>query len=142
MYAGLVHNVQYFDAAKKWTIIRPESCKESAAMLANAIALLRGGQPPPQIGIDSPAPEDEIIIINCDEGSRKTSYYWRAAPSRVEIYGHMVKSVDDAAADFLEALGVTADGNGIPAPHTGNCYALSRAHVYRRESGKHENPPA
>jgi hypothetical protein len=131
----------YFDVAKDWTIIRPPSCRNAAMLLAECICLLRSPhfQPaslPPILDMDSPSPDDNVIIINCDEGSRKKSYSWRAGESRLEIYGHAVDSVDNAAGDFLEALGLARAENGgykLPAGDGGGKYRLARAHAYRQE---------
>ncbi|MDR2490945.1 MAG: hypothetical protein LBD20_06035 [Spirochaetaceae bacterium] len=128
----------FFDVLKPWTIIRPESCAEAAHTLARAVGALRRQispdyQMPDIIGADDSQNDDEIIVINCDEGSKKQGFSWRAGESRVEIYGHAPASLIIAAADFLAALGVYEDADGIlslPPPENGGLYKMYKNHAY------------
>lgn len=120
----------FFDPSKDWVIARPALCADAGTALAKAIARLRHTpELPVQIDIADISPEDNIIIINCDELSRKTSFSWRASESRVEIYGHALSSVSAAVNDFLDALGfgkAGADALAPPAPGVNGLYKLSR----------------
>ena len=128
----------FFDVLKPWTIIRPESCAEAAHTLARALGALRRRLSPEQhmpgiIGANDEQQDDFIIVINCDEGSKKRCYSWRAGESRVEIYGHAPVSLIAAAADFLAALGVQGDADGglqLPQPDDSGLYKLHKNHAY------------
>ena len=128
----------FFDVSKPWTIIRPESCAEAAAAIARALGGLRRRLSPEYtepalIGAEENHNEDYIILLNCDDGSKKQGFSWRAGESRVEIYGHAPASLIAAAASFLAALDVYEGADGslkLPQPETGGLYKMNKIHAY------------
>ena len=128
----------FFDVSKPWTIVRPQSCAEAAGAIARTVGGLRGRLSaehtlPDIIGTDENQNEDYIILINCDEGSKKLGFSWRAGESRVEIYGHAPASLNAAAADFLAALDVYEEADGslkLPQPENDSLYKMNKTHAY------------
>jgi tetratricopeptide (TPR) repeat protein len=128
-------NASFFEASKGWCILAPEAEGiESISELSRVIALLRENaglernKPPVFDRNNAPATGNAEIIINYDEKSRKSSFAWRLGEERVEIYAHSLESLDNAIADFIQALGVgNAAGHPvIPAPQSGSRYLLLR----------------
>lgn len=100
-----------FDVSKNWVILATPACRVQAARdLAKMISKLRESAgfartAPVIIDSENAAPEGAAeIILNCDEGSQKNSFAWRTAEERIEIYGHSLRSLDNAIFDFLQAI--------------------------------------
>ena len=124
------------DVSKNWVISAAKSCAAASVKdLAAVIAALRrkagcAGGAPECFDAESGAPADAAeIIVNCDLGSRKNSFAWRAGAERIEIYGHSLRSLDNAIFDFIAALGVHLDGAQgltLPQPVAAAVYALQK----------------
>lgn len=137
-----------FDVSKKWVILAPQLCRAASLDdLAAAIALLRRNA-----GLDDAAPgiidaeaaaagSGAELLVNADAGSDKNNYAWRAAGDRVEIYGHSLRSVDNAIFDFLAALGIDAPlcgGVRLPRPQAAAAYPLRKTSVYTHQRARRE----
>lgn len=102
--------------------------------MASVIGRLRerAGRPPSEPPVlDASKPKTAgtaEIILNCDSSSKKNGFAWRAAPERIEIYGHSPRSLDNAIFDFLSALGVIFPSKGsvrLPEAHDGTRFSLN-----------------
>jgi tetratricopeptide (TPR) repeat protein len=125
----------FFEASKGWQILAPDPDGiESICELSRVIALLRENaglaksQPPVFDANNAPEIGNAEIIINYDEKSCRNDFVWRLSEERIEIYAHSLESLDDAIADFIQALGVgrTAGHPVIPVPQSGSRYVLLR----------------
>ncbi|GMO28692.1 MAG: hypothetical protein Pg6A_16660 [Termitinemataceae bacterium] len=134
----------FFDISKNWIILAPPLCRTQAARdFAHIISKLReeaGFAPSAPVIIDSvnSAPDGASeIVFNCDAGSKKNSFAWRAAEERIEIYGHSIRSFDNALFDFLGKLGVSCGLNGefvLPQKHNGGLFPLEKSNFYTHHS--------
>jgi hypothetical protein len=136
-----------FDVSKNWVIVAPRFCRAASLDdLAKIIALLRQnagqGEAAPSIGdAESDAALCEAaLVINADAGSGKNGYAWRAAESRVEIYGHSPRSLDNAIFNFIAALGVdvSRDDAPLPRPKEGGRYPLLTRAAHAHHDARRE----
>ncbi|MDR2509676.1 MAG: hypothetical protein LBC77_03415, partial [Spirochaetaceae bacterium] len=116
----------FFDVSKQWVIRLPELCDTAAvrdlAGFLNKTRVAAGVKGDIQILSAEESSGDSCeIIINCDRGSKKNGYAWRIGCDRVEIYGHSLRSSDNAVYDFIRSLGGSFSGAGeIITPAAGN----------------------
>jgi len=123
------------DVSKKWVILSPAPATKSIRRLAGVFARLRKKASLPA---DKPeildahtecAPPDAAeIIINWSPDSKKKGFAWRAGEDRIEFYGHCSESLDEAIADFTQALGIT---RGCKPEGEGALYPLSKKAEFR-----------
>lgn len=138
-----LHKMKGFDAAKKWVILAPQLCRTAAvhelAALIGAMRERAGGKgaPVPIMDASKTQPEGTCeIVINWDEDSSRNSFAWRCGAERVEIYGHSLRSLDNAIYNFCTTLGIGFSESRpvLPAPASGSFYAMKKLAHFEQES--------
>jgi hypothetical protein len=108
--------MNFFDAAKDWTILAPLSrtaARQGAKELSRCIDLLRRRagivRKPPAVEDAAASPDDTVplILLNPgDGGPERNGFAWRLGAGRLEIYGDSDRGLWNGIFDFLAALGL------------------------------------